>query len=49
MEGLIARSAVQHQLMLGERERGWAHADRAMDKAVLRYGAHAVRPASLLG
>ena len=49
VEGLIARSAVQHQLMLGERERGWAHADRAMDKAVLRYGAHAVRPASLLG
>ena len=49
IEGLVPRAGVHHQLMLGEREHGWADADRAMDQAVLRYGARAVRPASLLG
>jgi DNA polymerase-4 len=39
---------VQHQLVLGERERGWAEADRASDRAASRFGARVVRPASLL-
>ena len=48
VEGLVPRSSVQRQLVLGEREHGWAEADRAVDAAVLRFGGHAVRPASLL-
>ncbi len=48
VEGLLPRSSVQHQLVLGERDRGWAEADRAMDRAVVRFGPAAVRPASLL-
>jgi DNA polymerase IV len=49
VEGLIPRSTVQRQLMLGARERGWPEADRAIDKAALRFGSSAVRPATLLG
>ncbi len=48
VEGLVPRSTVQHQLVLGERERGWRDADRAVDRAALRFGTSAVRPASLL-
>ncbi|MGI8522890.1 MAG: DNA polymerase IV [Nocardioides sp.] len=47
VEGLVARASVQRQLVLGERDRGWAEADRAMDRASLRFGAGAVRPATL--
>ena len=32
----------------GEREHGWSDADRAVDRATLRFGSAAVRPASLL-
>ena len=39
---------VQRQLVLGERDRGWSEADRAVDRVVRRFGAGAVRPASLL-
>ncbi len=49
VEGLVPRSTVQRQLVLGEREHGWSEADRAMDKAALRFGSAAVRPATLLG
>ncbi len=49
VEGLVPRARVQRQLVLGARERGWSEADRAVDRAVLRYGDLAVRPASLLG
>ena len=49
VEGLVPRAAVQHQLVLGEREHGWREADRAVDRAALRFGSAAVRPASLLG
>jgi DNA polymerase IV len=49
VEGLVPRSGVQRQLVLGERERGWAEADGAVDRAVRRFGAAAVRPATLLG
>jgi DNA polymerase-4 len=48
VEGLVPRTTVQRQLVLGEREHGWRDADRAMDRAVLRFGKTAVRPASLL-
>ncbi len=48
-EGLVPRDRVQRQGMLGEREHGWPEADRAVDRATHRFGAAAVRPASLLG
>ena len=49
VEGLVPRGSVHHQLTLGQRERGWAEADRAVDRAGRRFGSGAVRPASLLG
>ncbi|QNN53104.1 DNA polymerase IV [Nocardioides mesophilus] len=49
VEGLMPRERVQRQLVLGARERGWSEADRAVDQAASRFGAQAVRPASLLG
>ena len=48
VEGLVPRASVQRQLLLGERERGWSEADRAIDRASLRFGSSAVRPAALL-
>ena len=49
VEGLMPRSRVQRQLLLGARDRGWVEADRAVDRAVLRFGPQAVRPATLVG
>ena len=49
VEGLLPRERVHHQLALGEREHGWAEADRAVDRATRRFGSAAVRPASLVG
>jgi len=48
VEGLVPRETVQRQLVLGERDRGWSEADRAVDRAARRFGSAAVRPASLL-
>jgi DNA polymerase-4 len=48
VEGLVPRATVQRQLVLGAREHGWPDADRAMDRAALRFGHTAVRPASLI-
>ncbi len=48
VEGLVPRDKVHHQLVLGEREHGWAEADRAVDRALRRFGSAAVRPASLI-
>jgi DNA polymerase IV len=48
VEGLVPRGAVHRQLLLGTREHGWEDADRAVDRAVLRFGGGAVRPATLL-
>jgi DNA polymerase IV len=48
VEGLLPRSVVQRQLVLGEREHGWSDADRAVDRATRRFGSAAVRPATLL-
>ncbi len=49
VEGLTPRGTVHRQLVLGESERGWAEADRAVDLATRRFGSAAVRPASLVG
>ena len=48
VEGLVPRERVHRQLVLGERDRGWPDADRAMDRVVRRFGAGVVGPASLL-
>jgi DNA polymerase-4 len=48
VEGLVPRHTVQRQLVLGEREHGWADADTAVDRATQRFGTAAVRPASLI-
>jgi DNA polymerase-4 len=48
VEGLVPRASVQRQLVLGERERGWSEADQAVDRAVLKFGPAALRPAALL-
>ncbi len=48
VEGLVPRASVHRQGVLGERDRGWTDADRAVDRATLRFGSAAVRPASLL-
>ncbi|MBD8869204.1 DNA polymerase IV [Nocardioides donggukensis] len=49
VEGLVPRATVHRQGLLGERDHGWSDADRAVDRATRRFGAAAVRPASLLG
>lgn len=49
VEGLRPRAGTDRQLALGERERGWTEADRAVDRAARRFGSDAVRPATLLG
>jgi len=48
VEGLEATDGAPRQLALGEREHGWRDAERAADAVVARFGAAAVRPASLL-
>jgi DNA polymerase-4 len=48
VEGLLPRERVHRQGLLGEREHGWSDADRAVDRAVARFGGAAVGPASLL-
>jgi DNA polymerase-4 len=49
LEGLIDASDGHHQLALDERPQGWREAEQAMDRAGARFGAGAVRPASLVG
>jgi DNA polymerase-4 len=48
VEGLLATDGAPVQLQLGDRERGWREADQAVDRAVLRFGPDAVRPAVLV-
>jgi len=48
LEGLIEASAGHHQMVLGERPQGWREAEQAVDRAGARFGAGAVRPASLV-
>lgn len=48
VEGLMPRAGTYRQMTLGDRERGWAEADQAVDRAVSRFGRAAVLPATLL-
>jgi DNA polymerase-4 len=48
LEGLIQISQGHHQLVLGERPQSWREAEQAVDRASARFGAGAVRPASLV-
>ncbi|HLS45946.1 MAG TPA: DNA polymerase IV [Ornithinicoccus sp.] len=48
LEGLTEAAQTPVQGRLDEPERGWRDAERAMDRAVARFGSGAVRPASLV-
>ncbi len=48
LEGLIPATTAPIQSALDEPEHGWREADRAVDRASARFGAGAVRPASLM-
>jgi DNA polymerase-4 len=48
VEGVLQAADQVHQLQLGEREHGWRDAEQAVDKAARRFGAGAVRPATLV-
>ena len=48
LESLIDISAGHHQLALDERPQSWREAEQAVDRASARFGAGAVRPASLV-
>ncbi|MCW2912367.1 MAG: DNA-directed polymerase [Actinomycetia bacterium] len=48
VENLGQADRTPRQLALGEPESGWQEAERAMDKAVGRFGKGAVRPATLV-
>jgi DNA polymerase-4 len=48
MEGLLDMDHAAIQGLLDEPEHGWRDADRAVDRASARFGAGAVRPASLV-
>jgi DNA polymerase-4 len=48
VEGLIGVVGRHHQLALDERPQGWREAEQAVDRASARFGAGAVRPASLV-
>ena len=48
VEGLTPAVGVPRQLILGERDSGWREAEQAADRAAHRFGAGAVRPATLV-
>ncbi|WP_116113334.1 DNA polymerase IV [Austwickia chelonae] len=48
VEGLLPTQSTPIQGTLGEPERGWRDADRAVDRASARFGEGSVRPASLI-
>src|SRR3954467_14707166 len=48
VEGIADATGVPHQLLLGEKESGWREAEQAVDRASLRFGSGAVRPATLV-
>ncbi len=48
VEGIADAADVPHQLQLGEKESGWREAEQAVDRASLRFGRGAVRPATLV-
>jgi DNA polymerase-4 len=48
VEGVVPAAGQPQQLLLGARESGWREAEQAVDRASLRFGAGAVRPAALV-
>ena len=48
VEGIVPAAGAPHQLLLGERVSGWREAEQAVDRASRRFGAGAVRPATLV-
>ena len=48
VEGIRDADQEPHQLQLGERLHGWRDAEQAVDRATRRFGAGAVRPATLV-
>ncbi len=48
VEQLAPVSLQSRQLLLGEPDKGWREAEQAVDRAALRFGAGAVRPAVLV-
>jgi DNA polymerase-4 len=48
VEGLAEAASSHRQPTLDERPQGWREAERAVDRAVARFGVGAVRPASLV-
>ncbi|MGB9377309.1 MAG: DNA polymerase IV [Mycobacteriales bacterium] len=48
VEGLMPGATAAEQLLLGAPENGWREAEQAVDRASLRFGAGAVRPAALV-
>jgi DNA polymerase-4 len=48
VEGIADAAEQSRQLLLGERETGWREAELAVDRAARRFGAGAVRPATLV-
>jgi DNA polymerase-4 len=48
VEHLVPAATQPEQLLLGEPETGWREAERAVDRAVRRFGRGAVRPATLV-
>jgi DNA polymerase-4 len=48
VEGITDAASAPRQLLLGERDSGWREAEQAVDRAALRFGVGAVRPATLV-
>lgn len=48
VSGLVPLERSTRQLALGDRENGWTQAERAIDRAVRRFGPGVVRPAALV-
>ena len=48
VEGVADAAATPRQLLLGEKDSGWREAEQAVDQASRRFGAGAVRPATLV-
>jgi len=48
LDNLVDSDGLPEQLQLGEREKGWREATRAIDRASARFGRGSVRPARLI-